>query len=263
MEKQPNTISLPELGFGLLPVNLIPKGFQDLKVQIFQAILGGTGTGGLVAIIFWQLGEANWKSIFNSSFVAGIAVFCLELIVFSFLDQGRILTALIRKQLELNRFIEEMEKEWEEQIEELESTLEEAISEIEQLHAQAKTLRNERNLALAELSNLRHQIASGRSTTYRSKVDLYEKPRQDAKTLIQLALEGKAWPARDRAIEQLGWNRERWETAFKTLKDSGVVKQEGVKGNHVRILVTNLEKAFQLIDQATGVYTTEEFEKAA
>lgn len=249
---------LPGVAANSVQVSAPRKALDDVTVQIAQNAAGGVGVAGLAALASWQLSGGDWQTVAVAALVAGFAVFCAALAIRSFADEGAILVRVVRKEIELRTMLDDAESEWADRLDEAEAALADALAEIAELQAQAKSLRSERDMAQAELQNLRHQVATERSSTYRSKVGVYEKPRRDAKTLAQMAIEAGVWPARDEMLRRLDWTRERWEAAFVLLRDCGIVRQSGTKGNHVRLMVADLDRAFAMIDEATGVIVADE-----
>ena len=245
---------LPGVAAGTMQVTAPKKGLDDVTVQIAQNAAGGAGVAGLAGLASWQLSGGDWQTVAVAGLVAGFAVFCLALAIRSFADEGEILVRVVRKEIELRSMLDDAETEWADRLDDAEAALADALSEIEELHAQAKSLRSDRDMAAAELQQYRRQVEA----TYRSKASLYDKARRDAKELARIAIEAGAWPARDKAIEQLGWQRARWEDAFTLLKDAGIVTQFGAKGNHTRLLIGELTTAFAAIDAATGVVSLDE-----
>lgn len=241
---------------GSVHVEAPRKGLDDVYVQVVQNAAGGVGVAGLAALVSWRLSGGDWQAVAVAGLVAGFAVFCLALAVRSFADEGAILARVVRKEIELRALLDDAEAEWADKLDDAEAALADALSEIEELHAQAKALRSDRDMAAAELQQYRRQVEA----TYRSKASLYDKARRDAKELARMAITAGAWPARDKAIESLGWQRGRWEDAFMLLKDCGIVAQFGSKGNHTRLLIGELSAAFAAIDAATGVVSLEEEE---
>lgn len=247
---------LPGVAANSVQVTAPRKELDDVTVQIAQNAAGGVGVAGLAGLASWQLSGGDWQTVAVAALVAGFAVFCAALAIRSFADEGAILVRVVRKEIELRTMLEDAEAEWADRLDEAEAALADALAEIDELHAQIKAVRVDRDMALAELQQYRQQVEA----TYRSKASLYDKARRDAKELARLAIEAGTWPARDKAIERLGWQRTRWEDAFTLLRDCGVVAQFGAKGNHTKLLISDLATAFAAIDAATGAVSLDEDE---
>lgn len=227
---------------------------DDVTVQIVQNAAGAVGVAGLGALAGWWLTAGDWQATAIAAGVAGAVVFCAALAVRSFIDEGRLVARAVAKEFEARSLLGEVEAEWAAKLDECEAALSDALAEIDQLNAYVKGLKSDRDMVAAELQQLRATI----DLNYRSKASLYEKTRRDAKQLMALTLDAGAWLARDTVLEKLDWQRGRWEEAFALLRDTGCVQQHGAKGNHVRILIRDLDAAYAAIDRYTGAVSLSE-----
>lgn len=234
------------------------RTWDDVRVQVLQNAVGAVGVAGLAAMGAWAMTGGDWQASAVGGALAGLLVFCLALAVRSFWDEGQMVARAMRKEAEARGAVGAVESEWEARLSLAEDALRDALAEIDHLAAVIEGLRTDRDMAMAELQQYRSRV----EVNFRSKASLYDKTRKDAKELIKLTLtprDGKvAWIARDVAIDELNWSRDRWEDAFTLLKDSGVVMQHGAKGNHVKILVKDLAQAFAVIDKHTGAVSLSE-----
>lgn len=250
MKQQPQFVPsmLPGVAAGSVQIQAPRKTVDDVTVQIVQNFVGAVGVAGLAALVSWQLTSGDWQSV---AIAAGAA-----LAIRSFADEGALLARIVRKEIDLRHQIDAVDADWSERLDAAEVALRDAIAEADHWQAIAAGLRTDRDMAVAELQQYRARI----ETTYRSKASLYDKARRDAKELIKLTLDVGKWLARDTALEQLNWPRQRWEDAFQLLKDAGCLLQHGAKGNHVRILISDLPAAYATIDQHTGAVSLSEEE---
>lgn len=244
----------PVLGAPALNIQTAKRTTDDVTVQIVQNFAGAVGVAGLGAMAAWAVTGGNWQAAGLAGVMAGAGVFFAALAVRSFIDEGRLAAHAVRAQFATRGAVEAAVAEWEDALAECELALCDALAEIDHWRAMAEGLRTDRDMATAELQQYRAQM----EVNYRSKASLYDKARRDAKALMQLTLTAGAWLARDTALEKLQWQRGRWEDAFALLKDAGCVQQHGAKGNHVRILISDLTAAYAAIDQHTGAVSLSE-----
>lgn len=222
--------------------------------QVLQNLAGGLGVAGLAALAAYYATGADWETVRQAAAVAGLVVFCGATAVRAFADEGGMLAGALRTEVQTRQRMQQFETQWREQLERAEVALLDAQAEIVQLRAVEDGLRRDRDMAKAELQQLRAKVEQ----TYRSKPSLYDGVRRDAKELLRITAEAQKWLARDTALGQLDWDRGKWEQAFQLLKDAGIVAQHGAKGNHVRLLVADVGAAYRMIDEYTGAFVTGE-----